>query len=54
MPTITVKRYGRGSWAVFVDDELLCVTVYKKGANAVRNALLNLFSALPLTAFYQL
>jgi hypothetical protein len=28
-------RYGRRFWGVYEDDELLCVTVYKKGALAV-------------------
>ena len=30
----TRERYGR-YWAVYEDGSLLCVTVYKKGANAV-------------------
>lgn len=36
---IKVVRYGMRYWAVYVDDELLVVTVYKKGALAVQNAL---------------
>lgn len=43
---ITMTRYGKRNWAVYVGSELLCVTLYKKGAVATRNALLNLFSAL--------
>ena len=34
-----IMRYGSRYWAVYVDDELLVVTVYKKGALAVQNAL---------------
>jgi hypothetical protein len=45
---ITIVPYGARNWAVYVGPELLCVTVYKKGAVATRNALLNLFSALPV------
>ena len=34
---ITVKRYRKTRfWAVYEDGELVCVTVYKKGANAVK------------------
>ena len=33
-PVLRRERYGR-FWAVYEDDALLCVTVYKKGANAV-------------------
>jgi hypothetical protein len=29
------ERYSRRFWAVYEGDELLCVTVYKKGALAV-------------------
>lgn len=37
---ISVSRYGSTRfWAVYVGAELLCVTVYKKGALAVRDAL---------------
>ena len=32
---ITTKKYGPRTWAVYVIEELLCVTVYKKGAEAV-------------------
>lgn len=44
---VTVARYGARNWAVYVGEELLCVTVYRKGARSVQNAILNLFSALP-------
>ena len=36
---ITIKRYGNRNWAVYINGMLLCVTVYKKGALAVCNAL---------------
>ena len=31
---LTFRRYGK-YWAVYDADELLCLTVYKKGAKAV-------------------
>lgn len=37
---ITVERVGEGShanWAVYVDGELLCLCVYKKGAMSLVN-----------------
>ena len=37
---VRVGRYrGTRYWAVWIGDELLAVTVYKKGAEAVRAAL---------------
>jgi len=33
---VEVTRYGR-FWAVHVDDELLVIAVYKKGAHAVKS-----------------
>ena len=33
---IDVTRYGDRTWAVYLNGDLLCVTVYKKGAEAVR------------------
>lgn len=33
--TITIERYGR-FWAVRLNGQLLCVTVYRKGARAVQ------------------
>ena len=41
-----VKRYGSCYWAVYLNGELLAVTVYKKGALAVQQALR---TALPAT-----
>jgi hypothetical protein len=37
-----VARYGERYWAVYVGGELLAVTIYKKGALAVQNALTHL------------
>lgn len=35
---LTVERYARTRfWALYENRQLLCVTVYKKGANAVRD-----------------
>lgn len=37
---ITVERYRKTRfWAVYDAGELVCVTVYKKGANAVKERL---------------
>ena len=36
---VSIERYGRRNWAVYLNGELLVVTVYLKGALAVRNAL---------------
>ena len=36
---ITVTKYGYRYWAVYIGEELLAVTVYKKGAMAVANVL---------------
>jgi hypothetical protein len=41
---IEVKKYSERTWAVYVNNELLCVTVYLKGANAVKNMLEKLWS----------
>lgn len=32
---IEVRRYGTRNWAVYEGGELLAVTVYKKGAQAI-------------------
>jgi hypothetical protein len=37
--SISVKKYGNRTWAVYLNGELLCVTVYKKGAFAVESML---------------
>ena len=37
---ITIQRYRKTRfWAVYDAGELVCVTVYKKGANAVKERL---------------
>lgn len=36
-----ITRYGARHWAVYVNGELLAVTLYKKGALAVQEALLS-------------
>ena len=42
-PDITIEKYpGSRFWAVWLHGELLVVTVYKKGALAVKSALLQL------------
>jgi hypothetical protein len=32
---LTYKKYKRRFWAVYEGDQLICVTVYKKGAVAL-------------------
>jgi hypothetical protein len=45
---ISVSRYGRTRyWAVWVNGELLVVTVYKKGAIAIRDKLYSGKAGLP-------
>ena len=39
---IEITRYGSRNWAVWLDGELLAVTVYKKGATAVAQVLTRL------------
>jgi len=41
---VEIKKYSERTWAVYVNKELLCVTVYLKGANAVKNMLEKLWS----------
>jgi hypothetical protein len=40
--TVTISRYGRRNWAVFLNGELLAVTLYLKGASAVQAAITRL------------
>ncbi|MFT4548840.1 MAG: hypothetical protein ACI8XO_002668 [Verrucomicrobiales bacterium] len=47
---IVVRPYGSRNWAVYEDGELLCVTVYKKGAVAVAKRIGVLTEAPPLPA----
>jgi hypothetical protein len=37
---IEIARYGNRFWAIYRNGELLAVTVYKKGAIAIRDALI--------------
>jgi hypothetical protein len=37
----TITRYGTRHWAVYLNGQLLAVTVYKKGALAVQDALIS-------------
>ena len=39
---VEITRYGNRNWAVWLDGELLAVTVYKKGATAVAQVLTRL------------
>ena len=41
---LTIQRYGRRNWAVYLNGNLLVVAVYKKGANAVKNTLESAFT----------
>ena len=36
---VLIQKYGRHHWAVYTDSKLLAVTVYKKGASAVKELL---------------
>ena len=42
MNVVSISRYGRRNWAVFLDGELLAVTLYLKGARAVQAAIARL------------
>ncbi len=43
MPDIQVTKYGASRFfAVYIDGELLCVTVYKKGAMNVKEFILGM------------
>ena len=42
MNRIEITRYGTRNWAVWLDGELLAVTVYKKGAMTVVNTITRL------------
>jgi hypothetical protein len=34
---ITIERYGTRNWAVYLDGELLAVTLYKRGALTIQS-----------------
>lgn len=38
---IRITKYGNRNWAVWTGDDLLVVTVYKKGARAIRDLLVS-------------
>lgn len=40
--SLSITRYGRRNWAVWLNGELLAVTVYRKGANAVAQTITRL------------
>ena len=46
MNRVEITRYGSRNWAVWLDGELLAVTVYKKGAFAVAQALIRLNTSI--------
>ena len=39
LPTPTIAKYGNRHWAVYQGDQLICVTVYKRGALEVAQRL---------------
>ena len=39
---VSVTRYGQRNWAVWLNGELLAVTLYLKGARAVASAITRL------------
>lgn len=43
---VEVQRYGVRTWAVYLGNELLCVTEYMKGARAVKSLVEQLQDAL--------
>lgn len=38
-PAVSITRYGTRYWAVWLNGELLAVTLYRKGARAVFSAI---------------
>jgi hypothetical protein len=38
---IRITKYGNRNWAVWIGEELLAVTVYKKGARAITGLLVS-------------
>ena len=36
---LSITKYGQRYWAVWLDGELLAVTLYKKGARSVASAI---------------
>jgi hypothetical protein len=50
MKRIEITRHGTRNWAVWLDGELLAVTVYKKGARAIAEVLTVLLPGLEPSA----
>jgi hypothetical protein len=44
--SLRIERYGSRYWAVFDGPELVCVTVYRKGARAVVELVTSLRTSL--------
>jgi hypothetical protein len=38
---IRITKYGNRNWAVWIGEELLAVTVYRKGARAISDLLMS-------------
>jgi hypothetical protein len=43
-PILEIRKYGSRNWALYEGDTLLCVTVYKKGAKAIKDLIEKLYS----------
>ena len=41
-PRLSITKYGSRNWAVWLDGELLAVTLYLKGARAITAAITKL------------
>jgi len=41
-PSVSITKYGERHWAVWLDGELLAVTLYLKGAQAIQAAITKL------------
>ena len=39
---LSITKYGDRYWAVWLDDQLLAVTLYKKGATAIASTITSL------------
>ena len=39
---LSITKYGDRYWAVWLDDQLLAVTLYKKGATAISSTITSL------------
>ena len=50
---VSIDRYGSRNWAVYVNGDLLAVTVYLKGAKAVKELIDSLYQASEVWQSYQ-